>query len=177
MLIYLSLIETDTEKRKFERLYINYRQRMYFSAFRILNNAHDAEDAVHKAFMRVIDHLDKIDDGDEKRTKAFLIVITEHIAIDIYRKENRIKKDSYEELEVYISDNASEASSENKIISCIMKLPVNYSTVLRLKYAQGYNDSEIAQILGISEANVRQRISRGKKKLSQLLKEEGIIYE
>ena len=55
------------------------------------------------------------------------------------------------------------------------KLPENYWNVLLLKYSHGYDDREIAQMLDITEENVRQRISRAKKRLSELLEKEGEI--
>ncbi|ADY55754.1 RNA polymerase, sigma-24 subunit, ECF subfamily [Syntrophobotulus glycolicus DSM 8271] len=174
MLIYLALIETEEEKRKFERLYLEYKQTMYYAAYRILKNVHNSEDAVHQAFLRVISNLDKINEADCHKTQAFLVVITEHIAIDIYRKQKRENTLSYDELEIYIADMSSQSNEDtNDVINAIAKLSVNYSTVLRLKFSQGYTDTEIAQILDITEENVRQRISRAKKKLSQLLEKEG----
>lgn len=174
MLIYLALIEIEEDKRKFERVYLSYRQTMFYTAKRILKNDHTAEDAVHQAFLRVINHLDKINENDCHKTRAFLVVITEHIAIDIYRKQKRENMLSFDELEIYIADDSlPEYEVPDKVSSVIEKLPINYSTILRLKFAQGYNNSEIAQILDITEDSVRQRISRAKRKLGQLLQEEG----
>ena len=79
MLIYLSLIDSLEDKRKFERLYIAYKQTMYYVANRILKDSYAAEDAVHQAFLRIINHLEKIDESDCRKTKAFLVVVTEHI--------------------------------------------------------------------------------------------------
>lgn len=173
MLIYLSLIEAEEDKRKFERIYDSYKQTMFYAANRILKNHHTAEDAVHQAFLRLINHLDKINENDCHKTRAFLVVITEHIAIDIYRKLKRANTLSFDELEIYIADNSPpEYEVIDNVSSAIDSLPVNYSTVLRLKFSQGYNDSEIAQILDITEDNVRQRISRARKKLKQLLQKE-----
>lgn len=174
MLIYLALIETEEDKRKFERVYLSYKQTMFYAAKRILKNEHTAEDAVHQAFLRVINHLEKINENDCHKTRAFLVVITEHIAIDIYRKQKRENTLSFDELEIYIADNSlPEYEVLNEVSSAIEKLPLNYSTVLRLKFSQGYNNSEIAQILDITEDNVRQRISRARKSLEQLLRKEG----
>lgn len=174
MLIYLNLIETEEDKRKFEHIYLTYKQTMFYAANRILKNHHSSEDAVHQAFLRIVDNLDKINEADCHKTRAFLVVIVEHIAIDIYRKRKRENMISFDELEIYIAD---DTCPEDEVIdlvsSAILKLPVNYSTVLRLKFSQGYNDSEIAEILDITQENVRQRISRAKKKLSDLLQKEG----
>lgn len=170
MLSYILLIETEEDKSKFERIYNNYRQTMYYAAYHILKNEHTAEDIVHQAFLRVIDHLDKIDENNCHKTKAFLVVITEHLAIDYYRKQKRANIVSYEEMELYVADEQIEQDDDvNEIISAIELLPINYSSVLRLKYSQGYQDSEIARILNITEDNVRKRISRAKKKLALLL--------
>jgi hypothetical protein len=46
MIVYLSMIDTPEDRSKFERLYIEYRDIMYHVAFKILQNEHDAEDAV-----------------------------------------------------------------------------------------------------------------------------------
>lgn len=128
--------------------------------------------------MRIIVNLDKINETDCHKTRAFLVVIVEHIAIDIYRKRKREDMISFDELELYISDNTGlQDEVVDEVSSAILKLPVNYSTVLRLKYSQGYNDAEISEILDITEDNVRQRISRAKKKLGQLLQKEGEYIE
>lgn len=174
MLIYLNLIETEEDKRKFERIYLAYKQTMFYAANRILKNHHSSEDAVHQAFLRIVDNLDKINETDRHKTRAFLVVIVEHIAIDIYRKRKRENMVSFDELEIYIADDTCLEDEVIDLVSlAILKLPVNYSTVLRLRFSQGYNNSEIAEILDITQENVRQRISRAKKKLSELLQEEG----
>lgn len=174
MLIYLALIETEEEKRKFERLYDNYKQTMYYAAYQILQDVHMSEDAVHQAFLRVIDHLDKIDEKDCHKTRGVLVIITKNIAIDIYRKNKRERTRSFDELEFAIADTAEQLDDTDEISRAIAKLPLNYLTVLTLKFSHGYTDAEIAQMLNISEANVRQRCFRAKKKLAEILKKEGI---
>lgn len=176
MLIYIALVEGEEDKGKFERIYLSYRQTMFYAANRILKNHHTAEDAVHQAFLRIVDNLDKINEDDCHKTRAFLVVIVEHIAIDIYRNQKRESTLSFDEFEIYIGDSSlSEHEITDDVFTAIASLPVNYSTVLRLKYSQGYENFEIAQILGITEENLRQRISRAKKKLGQLLEEAGDV--
>ena len=51
---YLSLIDSDDDKNKFEQLYLTYRQDMYKIAYSILKNNADAEDAVHQAFLQFL---------------------------------------------------------------------------------------------------------------------------
>lgn len=173
MLICLSLIETEEEKSKFEQLYIRYKNIMYYVAFQILKDSYSAEDAVHQAFLRVINHLNKINIKDCHKTKAFLIAIVENISIDIYRKRKRENVIPFDEVTIYEDkiNNISEFEQTYCILDAIKRLPIIYSSVLRLKFSQGYTDNEISNILNISEDNVRKRISRGKKMLEKLLSE------
>ena len=60
MLIYLQLIETEEDRSKFETIYLSYRDLMYHAAFGILRNVEDAEDAVHHAFVKIAEHMEKV---------------------------------------------------------------------------------------------------------------------
>lgn len=168
------MIDNEEDKSKFEQIYNTYKQTMFYAANRILKDEYMSEDAVHLAFLRIINHLDKIVDINSHKTKGFIVIIVENIAIDIYRKRKRENNISYDEVEIYLTDPKDfTISIENEVEEAIMRLPVIYSTVLRLKYSQGYNDREIAKILNITEANVRQRIVRGKKRLAEILQNAG----
>lgn len=59
MIIYLQMIESDEDKSKFEQLYIMYKGFMFHVAMKILKNEFDAEDAVHQAFLSLIENLKK----------------------------------------------------------------------------------------------------------------------
>lgn len=170
MLLYLALIDTPEDKNKFEEIYISYEKTMFYVANRILKDRHLSEDAVHQAFLRIVDNLDKIEEISSHKTKGFIVIITENIAIDLYRKRKREACISFDEIEIYVEDTEDIASIfENQVEQAIAKLPVNYLTIFKLKYSHGYSDKEIAKLLHITETNVRKRIERGKKKLLELL--------
>ncbi|WP_353096868.1 sigma-70 family RNA polymerase sigma factor [Tissierella praeacuta] len=172
MMIYLSMIELEEDKSKFEQLYITYKQTMFYVANRILKDKYLSEDVVHQAFLRIVDNLSKVGKIDCHKTKRFIVVIVENIAIDFYRKRKREDSISFEEVAIYIEDIKSKSNLiTNDIEEAILKLPINYSAVLRLKYSQGYNNKEVSEILSISEENVRQRLVRGRKRLEKILEE------
>ena len=85
MIIYLQMIESDEDKSKFEQLYIMYKGLMFHVAMKILKNEFDAEDAVHQAFLSLIENLKKISDVKCPKTRAYTVIITERKAIDIIR--------------------------------------------------------------------------------------------
>ena len=174
MFIYLSMIESEEDKSKFERLYLTYRQQMYYSAKRILKDDYLAEDAVHLAFIKIIEHLEKINEEDCHKTKGFIVIVVEHIAIDLYNKRSKedlvfLNRNDFDTVQQ--KQESSVSDSEDRIEALRAELPLNFSTVLRFKFSHGYSNLEISKILGISEENVRQRILRGKKHLSKLLNE------
>ena len=84
LVTYLNLLDDPEEQRKFERVYTEYRQMMFYVANDVLHNEYDAEDAVQQAFMRVMNHLDGVDENDKHKTKSFLSIIAQNVAIDIY---------------------------------------------------------------------------------------------
>ena len=57
MFLYLAMIDSDADKSKFEILYSEYKNLMYYTANRILCNSSDTEDVVHQAFLKVIEIL------------------------------------------------------------------------------------------------------------------------
>lgn len=85
-MIFLMLIDTPEEKRKFVVLYEKYRYLMQKVSMDVLQDCFWAEDAVHDAFMHIAKNMSKIDEVDSIATRRYLITITKNAAIDIYRK-------------------------------------------------------------------------------------------
>lgn len=157
MLIYLTLVEDEEDKRKFVRLYERYKNLMFYIAHKIIQDNGLAEDIVHNSFIKVIHILDRIQEVDSVRTKNLLVLITENTAIDYYRKkkrENYISIDEVTEDELGIYQDT--LAGYDRMEEMIAKLPVNYSQVLVLKYYHEWRDDEIAKILNISTDNVRK---------------------
>ena len=156
----------------FYNIYEKYKYLMFSIAMDVLNDKFVAEDAVQEAFLKILKNSNKIDDINSNRTKRLVITITKNAAIDIYRKQKKrwnteIEMDKitgFEKNDIYtIEDNEKFLEIEG--------LPDIYKEVLILKYSSEFSNTEIAEILEISEMNVRKRISRGRKLLKQRLDE------
>lgn len=178
MLIYLAMIDSPDGKSKFETIYHKYRDVMFYAAYKILLDACDAEDIVHESFLKILDILDTIKDADSPQTRALVVIICEHKAIDLYRKKQREKAIPFEEEYIGGRHQAEvERSAEGQaIIDAIKTLPIKYREVLLLKYSHGYSMDEIAEILSISKENVKKTIQRARKKLEALLLEEEVKH-
>jgi RNA polymerase sigma-70 factor (ECF subfamily) len=65
-----------------------------------------------------------------------------------------------------------EIAEGGEIFSAVMNLPKKYRIPISLYYFEGFSTSEIAEILQISESNVKVRLHRGREKLKTMLREE-----
>lgn len=170
MLIYLQLIEDHEEKCKFERLYHKYHRLMYAVAKSILKSDQDAEDAVHQAFLYIAENLGRVRDIDSSETKVYLIVITEHKAIDILRDNARLAPAQIEE---EIAGVSFAPPSESALDGALAGLPARYREAILLRYAYGYSTKELAKLYKTSPGNVQRLLWRAKKALQEKLEETG----
>ena len=86
---YLQLLETEGEKQKFERLYERYRRLMHWIAVRILQDEHLAEDAVHEAFLRILQNFDGIDEILSPKTRNFVVIVVRNTSLNLRKKQKR----------------------------------------------------------------------------------------
>lgn len=173
MLIYIEMLSDDSDKAKIERVYFKYRNLMFYVANKILNNKQDAEDAVHQAFLAIIDHIEKISEPVCPKTQAFVVTIVERKAIDLYRKRNRTSVVSLDAIEKKLF---TEIEPVSPLSQAVAKLPVKQRHLIQLKYYFGYKNQEIANILGLSYEGVHSLDQRTRKQLKDMLEREGIEF-
>lgn len=158
------------EKRMIEILYEKYRLLMLKVAYDVLQDYNLSEDAVHNAFLKLFRHVDLIEDIESDRTKRLLITISKNAAIDMLRK---LKATTGRDICI---DNINEFSlsydiyeAKNEIEMAFDWLPEIYKDIFLLKYSAGFDNKQIAEILGITQVNLRKRLSRGKVLLEKFL--------
>lgn len=175
LVFYLSRLETEESKSKFTLLYEKYIKLMHFVAYKILLDEQLSEDAVHNAFIKLVNYLDTIEDIECHKTKNFIVIIVRSAALDLYRKRKRQSTVPFEEVEFTVqSDNEIDEYTDVGILKETIKvMPDTLRDVLELKYFYGNSNLEIAKTLSISEETVRKRLERAREKLSSLLEMEG----
>ena len=171
--IYLAVIEGGATQDKFEQLYYAYRNLMFYRAKQLLPEEQLAEDAVSIALLEIAQNMNKIDEAVSLRTKALVMRILECTAIDLYRKWQREQNHIVPIAEVEQLTDGTELSdwTGSVLAKTILKLPLPYRQAILLKYAGGYNNKEIAALLGYTIDKVEKLLSRAKRKLRQLLEE------
>lgn len=169
MLIYLQMIENSADKSKFEQIYNTYRGLMFYIANHIVHNSADAEDAVHQAFLSILENLQKIKEVKSPKTKSYIVIITERKALDIIRAQKRTVD--------YDFDNSTfgidiPLPGDNGLADAMTKLPAKYREILLLRYAHGYNTRELSQIFHTTAAAAQKMLWRAKRLLGDFLEQE-----
>ena len=65
--MYMSLIDNEDDKIKFEDIYNKYKKMMFWIANQILNDERDIEEVVQDSFIKIIRNLDKIEKINSKK--------------------------------------------------------------------------------------------------------------
>lgn len=172
MIAYMLLIDSPEDRSKFQKLYMKYRNLMYYVAYEILHNHHDAEDAVHQAFVRIAENIEEIETPICPKTRSYVVTIVENKAIDMYRHKQRHPLVEYNDETVGI---VIEYDGTNTLGECMSRLPARYRELIILKYVHGYTFKETARIMGITEDNAKKMALRAKEKLAAMCKEEGLL--
>ncbi len=175
MFVYLTLLETQEEKSKFEQVYSNYRQLMFYIAKSILNDDFLSEDAVHDAFINIAKSLKNISDVACPRTRRYVVIIVRNISLNMLKKQKLSEEidgmGEYIADESVLEDEVLSKISFDLIVNQITCLPVIYKDVLYLSYVEDLNTREISKLINISNETVKKRLQRGRKKLAESIKE------
>lgn len=171
-MIFLLMIDTPEDKRKFVILYETYRYLMQKVAMDVLHDRFLAEDAVHNAFLNLVRHMGDIEELESRQTKRYLITVVKNAAVDLYRKKNKqMQREIYMEewKEEDMPASYMETDIENIVLDVLKNLPAKYRDIFLLKYSAHMENCEIARLCGMKEGAVRQRISRGKMLIEEAL--------
>jgi RNA polymerase sigma-70 factor (ECF subfamily) len=159
--------------RAFAPLYLRYRDSIMNYCYYRLGNREESEDATSVIFIKALDHLPRfVERGDSFRTWLFRIAHNE--IADRHRQRARhadLPLDN--EHDVWdaaspVEDAAIVMDNRLRVREMLAQLPPRERAVLELRTAE-LNTREIAEVLQISEQNVRTAQSRAVNRLRGLL--------
>ena len=175
---FLTLIDSEPNKKLFEAYYTGYKDMMYNIAYGVIHDTQLAEDAVMNSFMILARSMDKMSDRNMSEVRNFLVVIVRNQAIDIYRKQKRNVYGADELID--LPDNSDTVYDvENKelqqtVFAIIKELDQSSADVLMMKYFYGFKTSEIAKSLGMTAEGVHTKHRRALAMIRRKLAEEGV---
>lgn len=177
--IYLSMLDTEQERKKMTDIYEEHKYALLHYAMTIIRNQDLAEDAVHNAFISIIQKKEKYLNLDCMDFRRSAVIIVRNKCIDILRKQKPFANKSIEELEIFLEsdevpvDEQVIFESEYELIRKYMNSIDEISKqVLLMKYISNMSYKEIGEELGMTPKHVDTRIMRAKEKVRKLIEKD-----
>lgn len=162
------VFDSEDEKDKFVALYELYGKTIYYTLKRFQIDEHTIEDLSQDIYLKLADHLDKIDMDDSKRTQNYIITVTRNYCVNFLRGYNRKQEELLEDMSL-IKNNTGDIEEYiinkeqiTQLANEVNRLDDIYKSVLELKYINEFTDDEIAAFLKIKKKTVQMRLYRAK---------------
>lgn len=178
LLCFLMLVDDENDRTKLEQLYLAYCDQMQVIARRTLGKyAYLEEDAVADTFVSLARHINRIDDVNDPRTKAYVFAAVRNTARSYLRHETTLSIESADvvpeipEAETdALLDQLCAKESVDTVRRAICALPQLYQDLLVLHYFNDFDLHTIARMLKRKYHTVRKQFYRGKQLLITELK-------
>ncbi|NJM06274.1 sigma-70 family RNA polymerase sigma factor [Candidatus Gracilibacteria bacterium] len=164
------------DQRAFAELVERYTGAVFNLAYRMLNNAQDAEDAVQEIFLRAYRRLDSYD--TERKFVTWLLTIASNYCIDRLRRR-RFDWLTLDDVAFWLPStrtgperNALLNEQRAAVQQALQALPEQYRSITVLRYWQDLSYLEIAEVTGLSESAVKTRLHRARKMLETVLQQD-----
>ena len=142
---------------------------MYSLAFSVVRNEADAEEIISESIYRAYSKSDTL--KNEKSFKPWILRIVHNTAVEMIRKNSKIIP--FSEIPDMPCDNAEkDITASLTLRNAVNGLKQPYRTVVVLFYYENLSVSEIAQITSSNIVAVKQQLSRARKMLREILKED-----
>ena len=168
--LFIMTIEDPQIRELFAGLYALYEEFMYQTAYSVLKNSADAEDAVHQVFLRLLENGAELDPSDA-RLRAYLGIAAKNAALNLLRNSDRTVslEDPDTAAAPGFEPRLDPASETSELQDAVAQLPGAYKEVVILYYYEGYRIKEIAKITGQKPSAVQKRLERARQMLREIL--------
>jgi len=164
-----------SESSSFSQKVMPHSRKMFAVAYHFLQRSDEAEDVVQDVMVKLWQIREKLPPGDQ--LLPFLLTVTKNLCIDRIRSRHEMTTDQEDiwEEETIDDDVLEHKDKLRQTLQLMKQLPPDQEKVLKLKVFQELENDQIAQILNIKEDNVRQLLSRARRRLKELAIKQGVI--
>ena len=158
--------------RSQHELYQKYAGAMYFTCFHMMRNKEDAEDILQESFSHAFQKLDLYRFESSFGTWMKRIVINNCInELKRVKMDLQFEADLSGHLESQDDDKFSHELKVEDIKKALEVVPSGSRLVFQLYLLEGYDHTEIAEILGVSVSNSKSQYMVAKRKVKEFLKQ------
>ncbi|MCD8031399.1 MAG: sigma-70 family RNA polymerase sigma factor [Bacteroides sp.] len=153
----------------FKRKFLPYHKRLYYIAYRLLENEADAQDIVQEAYLKMWNKREGL--TMISNPEAFSVTLVRNICFDLLRSGKYLLQRQCVELaaihEQPQSDRSEEKEQARMIRQLIATLPEQQQQIITLRDIRECSYEEIEKITGLSAVNIRVILSRARKKIRE----------
>jgi RNA polymerase sigma-70 factor (ECF subfamily) len=165
----------DAEPRaRIGLLFDAHHQRLYSLARRLSANADDARDLVQETFLRAARALASVPAGPVNE-EAWLVRVLVNLKRDEWRRtalRRRLAPDGLPPV-ANGSDQETAFIARTTVWRALERLPPRRRAVIVMHELEGVTISAIARLLGVTAVTVRWHLSRGRRELADLIRDQG----
>jgi RNA polymerase sigma-70 factor (ECF subfamily) len=173
--IHKELIEQSKkgDRKSQYQLYSFYAKAMFNIGVRMLNSVQEAEDVLQDAFCDAFGNLSSFRYESSFGSWLKRLVINHCIN---HLKKKRVNLVHHDDMAMFdapeeFPEHEEEIQYEvKKIHQAMQQLPEGYRIIFSLYLIEGYDHTEISEILGISESTSKSQFLRAKGKIREILK-------
>ncbi len=163
---------------EFNRVWLPLSERFYRVAYYILESEAEAQDAVQDLFVKLWRKRDFL--GAVNNPLALGLTMIKNLCLDRVRSASR-SRTVHPDPELMASVTAPDETLDEGLINrenlerirdCMARLPEKQRKVLEMRIFENMPYSEIALRTGLSEINVRVKLSEARKKLKRMTSDE-----
>ena len=158
-------------------LFARHHVRVYRFVLRLVRNEATAEDLISDVFLDVWRQAGKFE--GRSAVSTWMLSIARFKALSVLRRnpEEELDEETAERIEDQSDDPETTLAKKDKgaqLRQALSALSAEHREIIDLVYYHEKSVEEVAGIVGIPEATVKTRMFYARKKLSELLKEQGI---
>lgn len=159
---------------RFKSTYMNTYQKLYYVAYRLLENESDAQDLVQETYTKIWSKRNELESVGNK--EAYVMMMLRNLCLDHLRRKSIRPIQPINEIDYRLEseEESSQMRLENeeelcKVERAILTLPQQQQQVIRLRHWNDLSIEEIEKVTGLTSINVRVLLSRGRKRIKEIL--------
>ena len=157
------------DAESFKKEFLPYHRKLYCIAYRLLENAADAEDLVQEAYLKLWDKREGL--AIISNPEAFSVTLVKNMCFDLLRSgKYALSKQLVELTEVHTvapADNLEIRDEVQQVKNIIARLPEQQQRIVTLRDVKGCSYEEIEHATGLNATNVRVLLSRARKRIRE----------
>ena len=153
---------------------------MRYVCQRYARTSFEVEDIFQEAFVKVLLNIQRF--SGKGSLEGWIRKIFVHTAIDYYKKNSRwadqrqLDDNDNDTADLHLADEYFEqlanSLSSDDLLSIVNKLPDGYRVVFNLYAIEGFTHAQIAESLKVTEGTSKSQLSKARKMLRELIKEQ-----